>query len=239
MRRAMQQFEGRSAATVLRDDAQRSRVEAHAVQLNLEAHGGQVVVVLKRGKARKWIQQRFWGMILVWNVYSNHNLCPWNHLRPNSQWWFAIRYNTQRHRISKSEKMPSCKIFVSDLGPKTWKIALLSCESVYRFSIKLVHFESKQQNMINHSNTFTSETSGHQTTKVTEIWITLKFIKWFERFECNVEVAPGSGRSSHAQRPVAAPSASEHLRWSAWWPPPSVMKEHAQNFLEQQSKKKE
>ena len=45
MWRAMQQFEGRSAATVLRDDAQRSRVEAHAVQLNLEAHGGQVVVV--------------------------------------------------------------------------------------------------------------------------------------------------------------------------------------------------
>lgn len=129
MWRAMQQFEGRSAATVLRDDAQRSRVEAHAVQLNLEAHGGQVVVVLKRGKARKWIQQRFWGMILVWNVYPNHNLCPWNHLKPNSQWWFAIRYNTQRHRFSKSEKMPSCKIFVSDLGPKTWKIALLSCES--------------------------------------------------------------------------------------------------------------
>ena len=34
--RAMQQFEGRSATTVLRDDAQRSRVEAHAVQLNLD-----------------------------------------------------------------------------------------------------------------------------------------------------------------------------------------------------------
>ena len=51
--RAMQQFEGRSAATVLRDDAQRSGVEAHAVQLNLEAHGGQVMVVLKAGKARK------------------------------------------------------------------------------------------------------------------------------------------------------------------------------------------
>lgn len=76
MWRAMQQFEGRSAATVLRDDAQRSRVEAHAVQLNLEAHDGGwwVVVVSKRGKARKWIQQRFLGMILVWNVYSNHNL---------------------------------------------------------------------------------------------------------------------------------------------------------------------
>ena len=46
MWRAMQQFEGRSAATVLRDDAQRSRVEAHAVQLNLEAHGGWWVVVV-------------------------------------------------------------------------------------------------------------------------------------------------------------------------------------------------
>ena len=120
--RAMQQFEGRSAATVLRDDAQRSRVEAHAVQLNLAGNGGwqgTVVVVSKRGTEMEVVVSNFWEWFLFEKFILNHNL--WNHLKPNSQ-WFAIRYNTQWHRISRSEKMPSCKIFVSDLGPKIWKV---------------------------------------------------------------------------------------------------------------------
>lgn len=157
--RAMQQFEGRSAATVLRDDAQRSRVEAHAVQLNLVKHTTSLMWQGTENESN--VVSNFWE----WFLFEKF-IWTWNHLKPNSQ-WLAIRYNTQWHRILRSEKMPSCKIFVSDLGPKTSKIALLSCESVYRFSIKLVHFESKQQNMINHSNTFTFKTSVHQTTKVT------------------------------------------------------------------------
>ena len=168
--RAMQQFEGRSATTVLRDDAQRSRVEAHAVQLNLDRRllVGKTWQVTEHGNQRRFFRND------VCFIYFNQNLS----LKPpktNSQWLADTTHNGTDFRSRKKCQAArfSCLTLVQRFG--RWPLNLWSVcfkfVSGYRFSIKLVHFESKQHNMINHSNTFTFKTSGHQTIKDTEIWI--------------------------------------------------------------------